>query len=192
VALLTTHNWRLPTGSPCSPVLSNIVFFNTDLKLKAFCEEQGLTYTRYADDLTFSSDSIIDSNTIERIIVVLESAGYAINRRKFRLQSRQGAQYVTGIKVNEKLNVDRGYIRNLRAILHNWKLHGTENAAERYYTNRKVPRSNGLLQHAFVHSIAGHISFLKSIKKNEPVVLNLEAQFTKLSDWFYFHEQHRV
>lgn len=192
VALLTTLDWQLPTGSSCSPVLSNIVFFETDVRLKALSDELGLTYTRYADDLTFSSDTMIESKTIEQLIAIIEAAGFTINRRKFRLQSRHVGQFVTGIKVNEKLNIDRGYIRNLRAILHNWEMHGINKATERYFSDRKRGQRTLFMKHAFIQSIAGRIGFLKTVKKDESVVTQLDALFTKLSDRFYYHEEHRI
>lgn len=183
IALLGIYNWRLPAGSPCSPVLSNIVFYQTDLKLKALCDAKQLVYTRYADDLTFSANVKIKQPVIEEIRNILKSAGFHINPRKIRLQSRHGAQYVTGIKVNEKLNINRRYLRNLRAILHNWNLHGIEQAAGQYYAAKKhIFRNKEAMQLSFINSVGGRLGFLQAVKQEDDVVRKLSDLFTKLKN----------
>jgi RNA-directed DNA polymerase len=181
IALLATQNWKLPAGSPCSPVLSNIVFYSMDKQLKALADNYNLIYTRYADDLTFSGSVKMEQKTIEEMQRILENAGFRINPRKIRLQSKHGAQFVTGIKVNEKLNIDRKYYRNLRAIMHNWHKHGIEQVSEQYYAARKhIFRNKESLQLSFINSIGGKLGFLQSVKQEDAAVRNLSELFTKL------------
>ncbi|WP_420827696.1 reverse transcriptase family protein [Microlunatus panaciterrae] len=90
----------LPAGFSTSPTLSNMVFLPTDDALHEWAGSRTLTYTRYADDLTFSGTDITDDDCAE-IARMLSSAGYAVNARKTRFMRRGGPQYVTGLYVGE-------------------------------------------------------------------------------------------
>lgn len=181
ISLFLTYNWTLPAGSPASPVMSNIIFYETDIEMQKFCAANYLVYTRYADDLSFSGNDISDDiiNAIKAIILKYD---YKTNERKVRLQSKQSAQYVTGIKVNQKLNVNRKYIRQLRSILHDWEVNGIQKASQKYYKGKLHHfRSTADLIRSFQASIKGKLSFLKLIKENEPVVQNLYTRLHKIS-----------
>lgn len=67
LTLLTTYKGKLPIGAPTSPVISNFICLEFDQEMKLFCEANDLTYSRYADDLTFSSNASISNETIEHI-----------------------------------------------------------------------------------------------------------------------------
>lgn len=117
-------NGFLPQGAPTSPIISNILCKTLDKELDRLAKASfGSSYSRYADDITFSSNkpfksSIIKGNelgsTLENIII---RNGFQINYDKIRLQKSYQHQEVTGIIVNSKLNVDRRYIRKIRAML---------------------------------------------------------------------------
>ena len=182
ISLLLTRNWILPAGSPTSPVISNIIFYDTDLALHKFCIANKLIYTRYADDLSFSGD-YISNDMIRAIKEIIINSNYKINERKVRLQTKQSAQYVTGIKVNSKLNVNRKYIRQLRSILHDWETNGLDNSSSRYYAGRKHHYQSQLdMYDAFKASVYGKLVFLKQIKQDEPVVRALYNRFYLLSE----------
>ena len=68
LALLTTYQAKLPVGTPTSPVLSNFVCLELDADLRTFCQENDLQFTRYADDLSFSSNTCFSQNIIQNII----------------------------------------------------------------------------------------------------------------------------
>lgn len=177
IALLSTKNWQLPIGSPSSPVLSNLVFLQVDKTLMEYAKKFDLTYTRYADDLTFSSNSFIPEKVKEDIVEILSIAGFEINKKKVRFQSKQMAQYVTGIKVNEKLNVDRKYIRNIRAILHNWEQFGLASAANKY-TRRKMLNNK---EEYFKNSLSAKIRFVQIVKGHvNPISVQLRMKFIDL------------
>jgi RNA-directed DNA polymerase len=182
LALLTTNNWKLPAGSPCSPVLSNMVFYKTDQQLKSLADRRELAYTRYADDLSFSSKKLEFSQEIsDEITKILEADGYKVNKRKIRLQTKHGSQYVTGLKVNQKLNVDRRYVRRIRAILHHWEREGIEKASERFFASKlHIFRNQESMQLAFINSVGGRIGFLCSVKQQDPVVCKLFDRFSRL------------
>lgn len=125
LANLATHDGALPQGGPASPILSNLVTFRLDHRLYRWARSRGHTYSRYADDLTFSTDrrdfSLEDQEAITRIV---EEEGFTLNARKTRLQAYYERQEVTGLVVNEKANVPREYVRNLRALLRNVERYG--------------------------------------------------------------------
>ena len=96
--------------------------------MQQFCLVHELSYSRYADDLSFSSNQYISTNTLLDLIGTINALGFQINDKKLRMQGRRGRQTVTGLVVNQKVNVDRRYIRNIRAVLHDLELNGTPNA----------------------------------------------------------------
>lgn len=85
----------MPQGTPTSTHISNIVFLRTDYKLIELCNAHNVTYTRYIDDLTFSSQSDFQ-NDIEGILDIVLDSGLKISRRK---TFYNGSQTVTGIKI---------------------------------------------------------------------------------------------
>ena len=114
VALGERH---LPQGSPASPALTNILCRRLDKRLTATAEELGFTYTRYADDLTFSAsgDNLrYICNLLRRTESVVNHEGFTINEEKTRILRRKSSQLeVTGVVVNEYPNLDR---KNLEAF----------------------------------------------------------------------------
>lgn len=119
----------LPQGASTSPAISNQVARRLDRRLSGYAAKLGWTYTRYADDLSFSAPPA-HREEIPRLLAkvrhVVEEEGFAINPKKGRVQRRGGRQEVTGIVVNDKLGVKRAEIRRLRALLHQAKTTGLE------------------------------------------------------------------
>lgn len=169
IALICCWKGRLPMGAPTSPVVSNLLCFEMDAKLIDIANSFGLTYTRYADDLTFSSDKTFSEEVIVEIKKVISDSGFAINKKKFRLQSKFGQQTVTGIKVNQKTNVDRRYIRNIRAILNDLKWNGLEKAALKHYGVLEVDKK---IVNRFILSISGKINFIGQVRGKSDLVYN--------------------
>jgi len=128
--LCICKNW-LPTGAPTSPVISNFVCLKLDGELQILAETNGYRFTRYADDLTFSGEKKPDETFKQQLTGLLDKYHFKLNFKKYRVQSRQSRQMVTGIVINQKPNVNRKYIRLLRAIEHDIKTNGLENAAKR-------------------------------------------------------------
>lgn len=92
---LTTWKYELPQGTPTSTHIANLVFLEIDRKLIAICERHGLTYTRYVDDLTFSSQVDFRPVTNE-ILDIIRDGGFNISYRK---TAYKGNQTVTGIEI---------------------------------------------------------------------------------------------
>jgi hypothetical protein len=114
---------HLPQGAPTSPALANLAAFRLDARLAGLARELGATYTRYADDLVLSCDHRLRV-PLDRIERVARDEGFRVNRAKTRVMSRAGRQTVTGIVVNERLNVPRRDYDRLKATLHRAALHG--------------------------------------------------------------------
>lgn len=95
LTILTTKSNELPQGSPTSTALANLVFLNTDRKLLLLCKEHEITYTRYVDDLTFSSQKNFET-IIGAIIDTIIADNFKISRRK---TNYKGNQSVTGVNV---------------------------------------------------------------------------------------------
>jgi len=117
LANLCTVKGFLPQGASSSPYLSNLVCRKLDNVLSDFANRNQLNYTRYADDITFSSDneSIKD---IKKIYDLIISEGFKINEKKTRLLSSNKRQEVTGLVVNNKVNINRDYIKKLRSEIY--------------------------------------------------------------------------
>lgn len=112
---------NLPQGAPTSPILSNIVCMALDCRLSVLAQRYSLTYTRYADDITFSSDHNVyreDGSFWKTLQNIIVNCGFTINDKKTRLLRPWQRQEVTGVTVNNKCNISRKYIKNLRAELH--------------------------------------------------------------------------
>jgi RNA-directed DNA polymerase len=111
----------LPQGACTSPALSNQVARKLDRRLGGVSLKHGLSYTRYADDLTFSAPPGKRAELgmfLARVRHIVAEEGFAINPKKGRIQRAGRRQSVTGIVVNQKPSVPREEVRTLRAILH--------------------------------------------------------------------------
>ena len=122
LAQLTCYNGKLPQGAPTSPIITNLICNVMDYKILSLSKKYHLDYTRYADDLTFSTNdkNIINKydkfyNSLNRIVL---TSGFEINPSKTKLIFKDSRQTVTGLIVNKKVNLDRRYYKNVRAMAH--------------------------------------------------------------------------
>ena len=159
IARIACKDGGLPQGSPVSPLISNICCERLDIDINAFSVMNKLSYSRYADDITFSGyRRIFDDNFFSNLGKIIGGKHrFRIKESKTRIQTRNKRQEVTGVVVNDKLNVNRNYIRELRAMIHYFKMGKAEKNA------------------FFV--ISGKLEFLKMIKGKDRVYRNLLAQF---------------
>lgn len=128
LAQIACHENSLPQGSPCSPIISNLVANILDARLMRLSKHSHCTYTRYADDLTFSTNEKIFPQEIaremagaawepgHRLMEVIEAAGFTLNPSKTRMSLRRSRQTVTGLVVNTKPNIRQDYYRTVRAM----------------------------------------------------------------------------
>ena len=111
---------HLVQGAPTSPGLANLVAWRLDRRLSGLAGTLGFTYTRYADDLTFSSDqSEQAAQMLSSARRIIEDEHFVVNTAKTHVARPHTRQMVTGLVVNEALSVPRPLRRKLRAILHN-------------------------------------------------------------------------
>ena len=119
----------LPQGACTSPGLSNQVARRLDKRLRGLAVKLGLTYTRYADDLTFSGGDDLNARVgylLAKVRHIAEDEGFAVNVKKTRVLRRNAAQLVTGLVVNDRPGVRRREVRRLRAILHRARHEGLD------------------------------------------------------------------
>lgn len=117
----------LPQGASTSPALSNQVARRLDKRLQGLATKLNISYTRYADDLTFSGDAELKERVgyvMARARHIAEDEGFVVNEKKSRVLRRNAAQEVTGLVVNDHPSVPRQERRRLRAILHRAKKEG--------------------------------------------------------------------
>ena len=138
IAQIACVDNSLPQGSPCSPIISNMIGHLIDIHLVKLAKQGGCHYTRYADDLTFSSNkpffpvniattSASDPNLWipgKELSRLVGHARFSINNKKTRMQFRDSRQDVTGLVINRKLNVKSEYRRTVRAMVHRLLTHG--------------------------------------------------------------------
>ena len=123
----------LAQGFATSPTLSNFICREMDKEIASIATAQGITFTRYADDLTFSADTDIlrpQGELVQQVKTIVERYGFRLNEEKTHLQRRGRRQEVTGLMVTEKVNVSRRYVREIRSLLYIWERYGYEDACQ--------------------------------------------------------------
>ena len=115
---LVTLRGHLPQGAPTSPHLANLVAGRLDAQLANIYAVKPFTYTRYADDLTFSSRRGDPYWMLPIIEEIVEAQGFQLARNKTCIMPANQRQLVTGLVVNEKVAIPKGKRRILRAMLH--------------------------------------------------------------------------
>lgn len=142
---LCTLKGSLPQGASTSAYLSNLILNDFDRAISAYCVERRIRYTRYADDLTFSGTFDYGA-LINFVSFKLKNLGLSLNKEKTKLLKQNQSQIVTGIVVNEKMQVSQKYRKKIRL--------------EMYYIKKF-----GLYSHMSRNHITGDgRSYLKSLK----------------------------
>jgi len=124
LAILFTYEQKLAQGAPTSPKISNIITSELDELLASIAGRFGCNYTRYADDITFSSMAAFQEEVLVLIKSCIEAYGFVLNEGKTRSSGPNVPRYVTGFVINAKVQPDRATRRTLRAKFH--RLNGIE------------------------------------------------------------------
>jgi RNA-directed DNA polymerase len=178
IAQIACTDRFLPQGSPCSPIISNMICSYLDYCLERYAEKYSLRYTRYADDITFSTNlssfpeavcTIGEDRAIilgDGLISIIEKNGFQVNQEKIGLYDKQFRQEVTGIVVNRFINVPRSFVRNTRAMLDKWRRKGIEEAKREYDEKYKHVNAKGSSV-SFHKALLGKINFIRDVRKNK-------------------------
>lgn len=152
---LTTYKNSLPQGAPTSPIISNIVAFMLDIRLSQLANKFNITYTRYADDITFSgSKQNINQNLLLLVKSIIEECGFCVNEQKTRFASCVGRQEVTGLIVNNtEIAVPNNYIKEIRQELYYVKKFGVSEHRKRVGFKNKYYKDHLLGKILFVKQI---------------------------------------
>lgn len=154
IAQLTCYKGALPQGAPTSPIITNMICNIMDMHLLSIAKRYKLNYTRYADDMTFSTN---DKHFMEHYDAFYKDlskeilgAGFQINEEKTRLLYNDSRQEVTGLIVNNKISIKREYYKNTQAMAHS------------LYTNGSFT-ING--EDGTINQLEGRFSFIDQIEK---------------------------
>lgn len=175
----------LPQGAPTSPLLTNAICDTLDRRMRGVAKRFGLHYSRYADDMTFSSMHNVYQEGSEfrtEIKRIIEEQGFKMNDKKTRLLRDGQRQEVTGITVNSTVNVSRKYIKDLRWILHVWEKEGYVKAYSLFYL--KYKKEKGYIKKGepiMENVIGGKLNYLRMVKgDNNAAYQKLQARYNKL------------
>ena len=172
LACLDDKSGILPQGSPLSPYIANMMCRRLDKRLTEVARSHRCYFTRYADDITFSTNDKSQSNIddlIKETSSIIESEGFVVNKDKTKILTPEERQVVTGVIINDGINVNRRYVRNLRATIYNCERFGIESQLEKNVRDDRSsrPNENASSYHPsinyFLRHLLGKISFYGSV-----------------------------
>lgn len=187
LANLACYKGKLPQGAPSSPVITNLICAILDRRISFLAKKYRLTYTRYADDLTFSTNmkSFLEDKDdfISEITTVIEKSGFKINHSKTRLTYHRSRQEVTGLVVNQKIGVKREYYKETRAMLdHLYK------RSPVLYNGNEITQQQIEGRLAFINQIDWYNNTIDGKKKDPRKGLNArEKQYQQFLFYKYFY-----
>ena len=180
----------LPQGAATSPLLTNAICDTLDRRMRGVAKRFGLHYSRYADDMTFSSmHNVYQEGSDFRIEIkrLIEEQGFKMNENKTRLLRDGQRQEVTGLTVNSVVNVSRKYISDLRWLLHVWETEGYAKAYSLFYP--KYKKEKGYIKKGepvMENVIGGKLNYLRMVRGASNVACNkLQARYNKLQQIVY-------
>lgn len=187
IAQLVCYNGKLPQGAPTSPIIANFICNVLDYKILQLAKKYHLDYTRYADDLTFSTNDKKFLDKYEQFYndlnKITSKNGFEINTKKTRIVYYNSRQTVTGLVVNKKININHLYYKKIRAMANTLYKTGS------YFINENIGN---------IKQLEGCFSFINEIdkynnkiqNKTEKKFFNLcsrEKEFQKFLFYKYFY-----
>ena len=175
-----------PQGAPTSPIITNLICRQMDRRLLGLAKRFRLSYSRYADDITFSSNNkrVFKEGSAFRVElerIIEDDQKFKINEEKTRVQSRGYRQEVTGLVVNSKLNVTKRYVKQIRMWLYLWEHYGYGRASECF--QKDYSRYKGAAKHGtnIENVLEGKLNYMKMIVGAENTAYKkLVERFEKL------------
>ncbi|MEX0730390.1 MAG: reverse transcriptase domain-containing protein [Aquisalimonadaceae bacterium] len=183
----------LPQGAPTSPLISNMICRRIDRQIQQLALQCRARYTRYADDMTISASSNWLSPKIAfynnegeaeigtDLLSIIKSNGFYVNEKKTRISRSGTRQVVTGLKVNERPNIERRRVKEMRLQLKCWSLLGYEAAEHNFLRLHYKKKRATNRDPSFKNVIHGRINYIGLIKgRGNPVYLNLANKYNHL------------
>ena len=188
IAQIACHDNALPQGSPCSPIISDLIAHLLDMRLVSLMKKHKCTYSRYADDLTISTNQAKFPEKIayqlepgssawvlgDDLLETVHRAGFSANHKKTRMQYRDSRQVVTGLTVNKKVNIRADYYRTTRSMCQSLFTSGVYIKPGKPGSTAGTPAPGSI---AALEGILNHIYFVKKQEqlrtKNTPSGSNL-------------------
>ena len=170
---LFTGNRYLPQGSPASPMITNIICRKLDKRMNGMAKKLNFNYSRYADDMTFSS---LEYNNINKMLFwikgITKEEGFILHPKKTKIMKKGSRQEVTGIVVNEKLSINKKELKKFRALLYQIEQSGIEGKTWRKSTSENL-----------IATIWGYANFIAMVDsvKGEIYLAQVKAIMQKYS-----------
>ena len=184
----------LPQGAATSPLLTNAICDILDRRMRGVAKRFGLHYSRYADDMTFSSmHNVYQDGSVFRLEIkrVIEEQGFRMNEDKTRLLRDGQRQEVTGLTVNSVVNVSRQYISDLRWILSVWEREGYAKAYSLFYP--KYKKEKGYIKKGepiMENVIGGKLNYLKMVRGSSNLAYRkLRERYDKLQQIVFVDDE---
>lgn len=181
-----TVKYILPQGAPTSPLITNAICDTLDRRLNGLARRFGLHFSRYADDITFSSMHYVYKEGGEfrsELKRIIEGQNFRMNEAKTRLQKVGSRQEVTGLTVGTKVNTSHAYVAEIRNILHIWEKYGYTDAFKRFYPKYKESKGNVKKGEPMLENVLyGKLQYLRMVKgSKDPVYVSLQKRYDKLT-----------
>jgi RNA-directed DNA polymerase len=193
IAQICCHKRMLPAGAPTSPVVANMVCAQMDSQLKELAKRFGCTYTRYADDISFStrenrfppvitcrdpsSNRWCIGDQLRKVIVDNQ---FSVNDSKTRVCSNRTRLEVTGLTINKRVNVPRKIVRQVRAMLNAWEKYGLGPAQDEFLAKYNLKQRKEA-QVDFRKVLRGKLDFIGFIRgRDDDLFLKLLARYAAL------------
>ena len=157
LTMLCYYKESLPQGAPTSPAITNIMMYDFDETVGAFCNNKKIAYTRYCDDMTFSGD-FDEREIITLVESELRRLGLFLKKRKTAVIPAAKRQIVTGIVVNEKLNLTKAYKKSIRQEMYYIKKFGL---------NEHLKKCGISDRQKYLLSLRGRIAFVLQTVPND-------------------------
>ena len=170
LTMLCYYKESLPQGAPTSPAITNIIMYDFDETVGDFCKKKKISYTRYCDDMTFSGE-FNEKEIINFVRNELSKLGLHLKNRKTAVIPTTKRQTVTGIVVNEKLNLTKEYKKNIRQEMYYIKKFGLdEHLNKRGLTDK----------HQYLLSLRGRIAFVLQTVPNDREFMEYQQFLSKV------------
>ncbi|MBK9270712.1 MAG: RNA-directed DNA polymerase [Saprospiraceae bacterium] len=176
LARLVCYKARLPMGAPTSPVLSNYAAIPLDEQLMAYCSQSGISYTRYADDLSFSSKQAISRIDYEHFLHCVQTCGFEVNPKKIRWAKENNPKEITGLflKMGE-VCLEENYLRQLETEIGRYITYYEVEA--RYRTGASMKKLK-----LFEQELRGKLSFAQLVEPDNERIDYLRDQMDQAKE----------